>query len=433
MTNGVHLQSFAGTLRHSSRRAVTGALLLLALNPAALCARSIVEAGNTTVWKYLDDGKEPPVAWREADFDDSGWKFGRAPLGYGRTGLSTEVDWGPDKDHKFVTTWFRHAFDRPELKPGQRLVIVFCVDDGAVVYLNGRELGRENMPDGSVTAATMAPRAVGPKDEGFYLRMHVPAEALRPRRNVLAVEVHQCSPRSHDIFFDLALKTMPADVPAPAVPVAAQEVVITYNRRHYVGPGVRIPDGYEDGGRGMQLDGEGHPSSRREILLVDRRQDAELARDLAFARSPELRTLPPLERAQRLAARIHRETTPPGGMRWLMKTAGQLEKEFSDKPVFIGDWVEQGQAGVCRHRSLLFKVLADEAGLNAALVRGNYAGPISGGHAWNEIVLDDGRRLLVDIMQKGERQDFPEVTSPAVARQYLRVDNTPWYEAKAGR
>lgn len=415
---------------HPLRRSIAGLIFAaVVVLPATLSARSIVEAGNGTVWKYLDDGKQPDTAWWEVDFDDSKWKSGKAPLGYGRKALATEVGGGDDKEQKFITTWLRHAFERPELKPDERLVIVFCVDDGAVFYLNGRELGRSNMPDGALTANATAPRAIGNNDEGFYLRMLVPVSALRPGRNVLAVEVHQCSPKSHDLFFDLALKTMPPDLSAPAVPAAAREVVETFNRKHYIGPNMKIPDGYEDGGRGMKLDADALPSSRREILLVDRARDAELARDLAYARSAELQALPPLERAQRLAAYIHRATTPPGGMRWVEKTTTQLEKEFSNKPVLIGDWMDQCQAGVCRHRSLLFKILADEAGLKAALVRGNYAGTVRGGHAWNELFLDDGRRVLVDVMHKRDRQDFPEVTAPAVVQRYRRVDNSPWYGA----
>jgi hypothetical protein len=422
------------TSRHPAIRLATGLLLtLLVSRPALLSARSIVEAGNATVWKFRDDGKEPDAAWRDLDFDDSHWKSGKTPLGYGRTGLSTEVGWGTDKEHKFITTWFRHTFDRPELKPGERLVIVFCVDDGAVFHLNGREFGRVNMPDGRLDMNTLAPRAINVGDEGFYLRMPVPTSWLRPGRNVLAVEVHQCSPRSHDIFFDLALKTMPQDALTPVIPAPALDVVQAFHRRHYIGPGLRIPDGYEDGGREMKLDVEGHATSQREILRVDRIHDTELAGDLAFARSAELQSLPPLERARRIAVHIHREATPPGGLRWVTATALQLEGEFCNKPILIGDWVDQCQAGVCRHRSLLFKILADEAGLKAALVRGNYAGSGDSGrgdpHCWNEIVLD-GRRLLVDVMLKGDRQDFPEVTLPAVARHYLRVDNTPWYCAR---
>ena len=422
--------------RRAALRSMLCLLLALAvLRPVASQARSIVEAGGATSWRYLDDGKEP-AAWQAIDFDDASWKAGPAPLGYGRTNLCTEVGFGSDKEHKFITTWFRHAFERPELKPGERLVIVFCVDDGAVIYLNGQEVGRANMPAGPFTANTTAPAAIGPNDEGFYLRMSVPSQALRPGRNVLAVEVHQCAPKSHDLFFDLVLKTMPPDARAPAIPAAARAVVETYLHQNYIGPEMKISDGYEDGGHAMKLDAEGRPSSGREILVVDRAHDAELAKFLTFARAGELRALPPLERARRLAVFIDQEATPPGGHRWDEKTCGLLEKDFKNTPVLLGDWLEQAHAGVCRHRALLFKILAEEAGLKVALTRGHYVDrsyPNGGQHVWNELLLDDGQRRLVDVMIKHAKQDFPEVTSPAVSKHYRKQDNTPWYEAAMER
>ena len=111
----------------------------------------------------------------------------------------------------------------------------------------------------------------------------------------------------------------------------------------------------------------------------------------------------------------------------LIKTADQLEGEFRNKQVLIGDWVDQAQAGECRHRALLFKILADEAGLDVALVRGNYAGGSPPGHAWNEASLGDGRRVIVDVMQDGARPRCLEVTAPEVIEHYLKVDDTPWY------
>jgi hypothetical protein len=260
----------------------------------------------------------------------------------------------------------------------------------------------------------------------------VPAEALRPGRNVIAAEVHQVALVSSDIFFDLSLKTLPADAAEPEVRAEAKEVVDAFNHQHYVAPGVKIPDGYIDGGRGMKVDADSRASSRREILLVDREQDAELAADLAFARSRELQSLSTLDRVQRIAERIDRETTPPGGMRWLEKTTEQLQKEFTNKPLLIGDWVDQCHSGVCRHRSLLFKLLADEAGLKVALVRGNFVKekPPGFAHAWNEAVLDDGRRVLVDVMHNGGKPKFRELTDPYVVAHYRKVDDSPRYSAK---
>jgi hypothetical protein len=50
--------------------------------------------------------------------------------------------------------------------------------------------------------------------------------------------------------------------------------------------------------------------------------------------------------------------------------------------------------GVCRHRAILFKRLADECGIPCRLVRGR----TRGGHVWN-IVKIDGKMYLVDVMQ----------------------------------
>jgi transglutaminase/protease-like cytokinesis protein 3 len=94
--------------------------------------------------------------------------------------------------------------------------------------------------------------------------------------------------------------------------------------------------------------------------------------------------------------------------------------------------MDQCHAGVCRHRSLLFKLLGDEAGLKTALVRGNFIKkkPPGFAHAWNEVILEDGRHLLVDVMHNGGAATFRELTDPYVIKHYGRVDDTPWYGGK---
>jgi hypothetical protein len=404
-------------------------LAVASMQPAPLAARSVIPPGGASIWKYLDSAAGPDAAWMQPGFDDSQWKSGKAPLGFGETRLSTTLESRP------LAAWFRLEFDAPELRPGEGLIILLCVDDGAVVYLNGRELGRTNMPDGPVTQATMALRTIAEDDEGFYQRFHIPADALRAgAKNLLAIEVHNISANSSDLYFDLALKTFPAEAKPDVVADAAQ-VVRTYRAKHYVGPDLKIPDGYIDGGRRMEVDSAGHAASGREILSVDRARDVELGDDLAFARAAELRALPELERVQRLAEWIDRETTPYAGLRLVERSTDELEKDFEGKAILIGDWLDQCHAGVCRHRSLLFKILADEAGLKAALVRGNFMQKNKRrgfAHAWNEVFLSDGRHLLVDVMHNGGNATFRDVTDSYVIEHYHKVDDSPWYGAKAG-
>ena len=63
------------------------------------------------------------------------------------------------------------------------------VDDGAVIYLNGQEVSRLNMPEGPIDFATPAASSV--RDAEFTGEVRLAATQLQVGRNVLAVEVHQ--------------------------------------------------------------------------------------------------------------------------------------------------------------------------------------------------------------------------------------------------
>jgi hypothetical protein len=78
-------------------------------------------------------------------------------------------------------------------------------DDGAAVYLNGSELFRDNLPEGTLTASTRALVSQGGTDEQTWRTWLVPATALVEGLNVLAVETHQFAPDSSDLGFDLEL------------------------------------------------------------------------------------------------------------------------------------------------------------------------------------------------------------------------------------
>ena len=66
-------------------------------------------------WKYLDNGVDLGTTWRDVNFDDSSWKVGKAPLGYGddfsetdpTLPLETKVSFGDNAEAKYMTTYFR--------------------------------------------------------------------------------------------------------------------------------------------------------------------------------------------------------------------------------------------------------------------------------------------------------------------------------------
>ena len=69
---------------------------------------ALIAAGS--VWKYLDDGTDQGIGWRKPAFDDSKWAAGPAQLGYGDGDEATIVRFGPDPQHKQITTYFRQSF-----------------------------------------------------------------------------------------------------------------------------------------------------------------------------------------------------------------------------------------------------------------------------------------------------------------------------------
>ena len=102
-------------------------------------------------WNYLDDGSDQGEVWREPGFDDSAWSSGAAILGYGNGDETTTLAGAPTT----TTYYFRHTIDLPEaamLNP----VLDIRADDGAIVYLNGTEIFRVNMPTGTVDFTTKA-------------------------------------------------------------------------------------------------------------------------------------------------------------------------------------------------------------------------------------------------------------------------------------
>ena len=78
--------------------------------PAARAADTVLVPTGAS-WKYLDNGTDQGTAWRAASFNDSTWPSGPAQLGYGDGDEATTLGFGPDGNNKFITTYFRRAFN----------------------------------------------------------------------------------------------------------------------------------------------------------------------------------------------------------------------------------------------------------------------------------------------------------------------------------
>lgn len=175
------------------------------LPPPGPSGTNVVLVPWAQVWKYNQSGQDLGIAWRESSYNDAAWPSGAALLYVENSDLpgpkNTRLNLGA------ATYYFRTHFQYHTNTEDRALQLSLMVDDGAVVYLNGREIWRVGMPEGEVQAATWASRTTGEAAlEGPWT---VEESLLVAGGNLLAVEVHQANASSSDVVFGLSLESAP--------------------------------------------------------------------------------------------------------------------------------------------------------------------------------------------------------------------------------
>lgn len=198
----------------------TSAPVVITVVPALVASRS--------EWKYLDDGSMPDAAWVTATFDDSGWSNGVAQIGFGDGDETTVIrQAGESTGANIVTYFFRKKFVVADPAAVTSLSLRLLRDDGGIVYLNGTEVFRSNLPEGPISSSTFATLVM---EDSELRATRVNPALLTAGENVIAVEVHQANAISTDISFDLEL--------LPDLAPRAPKIVVTAptSAQSYVGP-----------------------------------------------------------------------------------------------------------------------------------------------------------------------------------------------------
>jgi hypothetical protein len=149
--------------------------------------------GNQTVvlpfgssWKYLATGPDQGTGWRATGFNDTSWPSGLGDLGFknaNRTIIPATVG--------RVTYYFRTTVNLAAGNPVQALDLSLKRDDGAVIYINGLEVARSNMPSTTIGFTTKATVTIDGAAESTPVSISLPAGALNTGSNSIAIEVHQ--------------------------------------------------------------------------------------------------------------------------------------------------------------------------------------------------------------------------------------------------
>ncbi len=189
---------------------------------------TLVPVGSN--WKYLDNGSNQGTAWYGTSFNDASWASGNAELGYGDADETTVVSYGSNSNLKFTTTYFRKTINVPNASSFAQFTINFRRDDGSVIYINGVEVDRNNMPNGVISFNTLASTACS--DDGNTVQtFNLPANALVNGNNTIAIEIHQSGPTSSDISLEFELLGMtslaaPTLVKGPYLQIGTQNSMI---------------------------------------------------------------------------------------------------------------------------------------------------------------------------------------------------------------
>jgi hypothetical protein len=132
------------------------------------------------------------------EFDDSDWYQRRLDLG-----LVDPSRCGDCHSSGPITFYFRHAFDVEDPGFMRSLMMRIKRSDGAIVYLNGKQVYSANLPE-RVTGRTLA-RAVTGVERNAFFPVKLDPSLLRKGRNVLAVEIHRAGTDNGTPTFDLEL------------------------------------------------------------------------------------------------------------------------------------------------------------------------------------------------------------------------------------
>jgi hypothetical protein len=186
------------------------------------------------VWKYNQTTVPANNSWTLLGFNDSGteWQSG-AGLIYHETATlpwpkNTELS---DASHPYSNTkpsyYFRRVFNVADPSSFVSLKLRYLIDDGAVFYLNGHELPRYNMPNGTITPTTLASSNIADATT-ISSPVDIPVSYLVAGNNVLAVEVHQnfgTGTTSTDVVFGVTLDGVQNVATTPPPPLRVTELM----------------------------------------------------------------------------------------------------------------------------------------------------------------------------------------------------------------
>ncbi|MBN2476308.1 MAG: serine/threonine protein kinase [Pirellulales bacterium] len=178
----------------------------------------LVPVGSTWRWLHPTDGVDPATTEKAfhgkfpaPDYDDSHWQTGQdggGPEGGFGYSDAVGVSIGEPADGYRKTAYFRCKFKTDAAM--ENLVLRLQRDDGVIIYLDGREVARDNVDSGA-EAYDLFARDVVPSSAETELHEVKLTGALPPGEHVIAISLHNRSAESSDLrIAEISLEGVPA-------------------------------------------------------------------------------------------------------------------------------------------------------------------------------------------------------------------------------
>lgn len=187
----------------------------------------------------------------------------------------------------------------------------------------------------------------------------------------------------------------------------------------------RIVDGFRDAGGGAFFNHWGDViRAKREVITIDKKSDVYLRNAICYVRQNTSQ----LSEKKKVKFIYNLIQDISGNAEKAVERSKILGESAVGEECLLGKIFEHG-AAVCRHKAIMFKILAEEVGIKTRILRGNAVDLGGfGRHVWNEVKLKDGGKFLVDT-QNSRMVDLyaknayknPELAS------YCNENNIPIY------
>jgi len=191
-------------------RLITISALLIFITGFSLTCFSQINFKSGSEFKYLKGNQAGSLSstWTSFGFNDATWTKGAAPFRYGKGANGTLLS---DMRNNYSTLYLRTTFTAGNAQNIKQLTITADYDDGFVVWINGKEASRQNVP----SAISNTALALANHDPGIPVSFVVKTTDLELNEgtNTMTIQVFNATLASSDFYFDVSLQAQP-ELPA---------------------------------------------------------------------------------------------------------------------------------------------------------------------------------------------------------------------------